>query len=813
MFNLAEYRPVQKSLSDYLPWAALIDDGILLNKDGSFTRAARYRAPDMDATSNEQKLGHRRRLNNFLKRLESGWCLQVEAQRRASRTYPQSTFPDPFSQMIDDRRRDRFEADQAHFEIDHFLVLTYLPPEDRKEKAASLFFSKNGDEQEDQTVRQIPKELNRFVEASDQLFGLLTTLMPEVSVMDGEALLTYLHSCVSERPHRVSVPDVPAYLDAFLSDTELLGGLQPMLGSKHLKIISVRSYPPNTEPDYLRQLSDLPFSYRWSNRWLALSRPDAQKSLKTLQRNWFSKRSGLGSVLRGQFLGEESALQNTDAVNKAQEADVAMQMVSADQAAFGYFTTSLIVSDESLETAEWQAAEIQKILDAHGFVSKVETINAVDAWFGSLPAHAYADVRRVPLSSLSLADIIPSSDVWAGPEWNRTLNGPALLHATTSGGTTPFRLSLHSGDVGHTMIVGPTGAGKSVLLSTIVAQFLRYERAQIFVFDKGRSCRATCLALGGSFFDLGAEDALAFQPLKHIDEELEFEWALEWIEDIIRRLKVPVTPDVKRAIRNALASVRTLPVKQRTLTSFNNQLQDLTVREAFAAYALGGPYGRFLDADEEDLTFSAVQAFEMEDLMTIPDALGPVISYLFHKIERALDGSPTLIVLDEAWVFLDDREFSGQLREWLKTLRKKNASVIFATQSLSDVAESDITSALIESCPTRLFLPNSRAQEPNLATIYSRFGLSDREIEILATAAPKSDYYMQSDRGTRLFQLNLDQMALAVFGASSPDHQALIEGVLAGGKDQNFATGFLSASGFVTEANELADRQMEVAHA
>ncbi|KAK3286595.1 hypothetical protein CYMTET_5821 [Cymbomonas tetramitiformis] len=813
MFNLAEYRPVQKSLWDYLPWAALIDEGVLLNKDGSFTRAARFRAPDMDATSLEQKLAHRQRLNNFLKRLESGWCLQVEAQRRPSRTYPESKFPDAFSQMIDDRRRASFEADQTHFEIDHFLVLTYLPPEDRKEKAASMFFSKSDDGEAEQEAEAPHKELSRFREASDQLFGLLSTLMSEVSVLDGEALLTYLHSCISERYHKVAVSDNPVYLDAVLSDTELLGGLQPRLGSKFLKVISVRSYPPTTEPDYLRELSDLPFAFRWSNRWLALSRPDAQKALKTLQRNWFAKRSGLGSVLRGQLMGEESALQNRDAVNKAQEADVAMQMVAADQAAFGYFTTSIIVSDESLETADWQAREVQKVLDAHGFVSKVETINAVDAWFGSLPAHAYADVRRVPLSSQSLADIIPSSDVWAGPEWNKALNGPALLHATTSGGTTPFRLSLHSGDVGHTMIIGPTGAGKSVLLSTIVAQFLRYEDAQVFVFDKGRSCRATCLALGGAFFDLGAADALAFQPLKHIDEDPEFEWALEWIEDIIRRLKVPVTPDVKRAIRDALTSVRTLPVKQRTLTSFNNQLQDLTVREAFAAYALGGPYGRFLDADEEDLTFSAVQAFEMEDLMTIPDALGPVISYLFHKIERALDGRPTLIVLDEAWVFLDDREFSGQLREWLKTLRKKNASVIFATQSLSDVAESDITSALIESCPTRLFLPNSRAQEPNLATIYHRFGLSPREIEILATAAPKSDYYMQSDRGTRLFQLNLDQMALAVFGASSPDHQALIEEVFAEGEGQNFATEFLSASGFVAEANELADRHMELAHA
>jgi len=808
MFNISEYRTKQKNLWDYLPWAALIDDGVVQNKDGSFTRAARFRAPDLDATSLEQKSVHRLRLNNLLKRFDSGWCVQVEAQRRSSNHYPESQFPDPLSQMIDDRRRERFEAVSTHFETDHYLTLTYLPPEDRKKKAASAFLSDNGDD----TASSQQTDLSSFLETSGQLFSLLETIMSHVQILDGEGLLTFLHSCISTRRHRVAVPATPAYLDAFLSDTELVGGLQPKLGSTHLKIISVRSYPPETEPDYLRELNDLPFSFRWSSRWLALSRPDAQRALKVLQRNWFAKRSGLGSALRGQFFGEESALQNTDAVNKAQEADIALQMVASDKAAFGYFTTTIIVSDENLEIVEWQAGQVQKILDAHGFVSKVENINAIDAWFGSLPAQAYADVRRVPLSSLSLADIIPSSDVWAGPDWNHALNGPPLLSATTSGGTTPFRLSLHSGDVGHTMIIGPTGAGKSVLLATVTAQFLRYKQAQVFVFDKGRSCRATCLGVGGSFFDLGAADAVSFQPLRDIDQEAEFEWAVEWIEDMLRRLHVAVTPDIRKATRAALQSVATMPPGQRTLSNFKSQLQDTAAREAFGTYALGGSYGRFLDAENESVSFTRFQAFEMEDLMAMPDALGPVISYLFHKIERALDGRPTLIVLDEAWVFLDDREFSGQLREWLKTLRKKNASVIFATQSLSDVAESDITSALIESCPTRVFLPNARAQEPNLAAIYDRFGLSPREIEILSLSAPKSDYYVQSDRGSRVFQLNLDPLALAIFGASSSEHQKILDEIVELDEPDSFAEKFLLASGFVAEANEIADRAKEFNH-
>src|SRR3546814_6123138 len=100
--------------------------------------------------------------------------------------------------------------------------------------------------------------------------------------------------------------------------------------------------------------------------------------------------------------------------------------------------------------------------------------------------------------------------------------------------------------------------------------------------------------------------------------------------------------------------------------------------------------------------------------LTGSSAAAAVLSYLFHRIEGRLDGSPTLIIIDEGWLVLDSPLFAAQLREWLKTLRKKNASVVFATQSLADIETSAIAPAIIESCPTRIFLPNDRALEPQI---------------------------------------------------------------------------------------------------
>ena len=183
-----------------------------------------------------------------------------------------------------------------------------------------------------------------------------------------------------------------------------------------------------------------------------------------------------------------------------------------------------------------------------------------------------------------------------------------------------------------------------------------------------------------------------------------------------------------------------------------------------------------------------MQAFETEGLIGT-GAAAAVLAYLFHRIEDRFDGSPALLIIDEGWLALDDDGFAGQLREWLKTLRKKNASVIFATQSLSDIDGSAIAPAIIESCQTRLLLPNERAIEPQITTIYRRFGLNDRQIEIIARAMPKRDYYCQSRRGNRLFELGLSDVALALCAASSKTDQAAIARIVA----EHGRDGFLAA--------------------
>src|SRR3546814_633990 len=397
---------------------------------------------------------------------------------------------------------------------------------------------------------------------------------------------------------------------------------------------------------------------------------------------------------------------------------------------------------------------------------------------------------------------------WAGTTRKAHLDGPPLRHASTAG-STPFRLSTHVGDVGHMLVVGPTGAGKSVLLALIALQFRRYTNSQVYIFDKGFSARAAVLAMGGAHHALGlgadAGETLAFQPLRRIDDATERSWAAEWIAALLAHEKVVVTPEVKDAVWSALGSLASAPPEERTLTGLTLLLQSNALRTALGAYTLDGPYGRLLDAAEQHLAFADVQCFETEALMGQTGVVAPVLTYLFHRLEERFDGRPTLLVLDEAWIFLDHPLFAARIREWLKVLRKKNVAGLFATQSLADIASSSIAPAIIESCPQRILLPNDRAIEPQSRDAYERFGLNDRQIELVSRATPKRQYYLQSARGNRLFELGLGPIALALCGASDPATQARIDAMIAEGGQADFAARFLVGAGLDWAADLLPD--------
>ena len=807
MLALHEYRHRADRLADHLPWAALVAPGVVLNKDGSFLSVLAFRGPDLESATEAELVSACARANNVLKRFGSGWGLFFDADRREALDYPASEFPDAASWLIDQERRAAFEASGQHYESRFHLSLVWLPPADSSDSASRSLI----DRPDAEKGRDWRAALAQFRAETARALDLFAAFMPEVRALNSADTLTYLHGAISTRAHAVAVPQNPIYLDGLLADTPLTGGIEPKLGDLHLRTLTIIGFPNMSRPGLLDALNHQDFAYRWVTRFITLDKTEATKALTKLRRQWFNKRKSITAMLREVMYNQPAQLLDSDADNKVVDADLALQALGGDHVAFGYLTTTITVSDTDRSRADDKVRAVERIINGLGFTTIREGVNAVEAWLSSLPGHLYANVRQPLVHTLNLAHLMPLSSVWAGPARNAHLDGPPLLIAQTAG-STPFRLSTHVGDVGHMLVVGPTGAGKSVLLALIALQFRRYHKSQLIIFDKGFSARAAVLALGGAHHALGVSgdgDAggagLAFQPLRRIDRASERSWAAEWVTALLAHERVLVTPDVKEAVWSALTSLASAPPEERTMTGLALLLQSNALRSALATYTLDGPHGRLLDASEQQLAFADVQCFETEALMNQAGVVAPVLTYLFHRLEERFDGRPTLLILDEAWIFLDHPLFAARIREWLKTLRKKNVSVLFATQSLADIADSSIAPAIIESCPQRIMLPNDRAIEPQGKAAYARFGLNDRQIELISRATPKRHYYLQSARGNRMFELGLGPIGLALCGGSDPITQFRIDDLLAADGADDFARRFLADAGLDWAAQLLAD--------
>src|SRR5271155_568670 len=384
MMNLAEYRHRSQSLADFLPWAALVREGVILNKDGSFQRSAKFRGPDLESSTSAELVATTSRLNNALRRLGTGWAIFIEAQRQPAHSYPLNDFPEPASKLVDEERRAQFEEEGAHFESRYFLTLLWLPPADDSARAEAWLYENRAQDGADWR-----STLAGFVDRSDRVLALIEGFMPEAEWLDDPDTLTYLHSCVSTRRQRVRVPETPMHLDAILVDEDLSGGLEPRLGSSHLRTLTIMGIPSQTLPCLLDELNRLAFPYRWATRAICLDKTDATKLLGKIRRQWFAKRKSIMAILKEVTTNEASVLMDSDAANKALDADLALQELGSDLVGQAYVTATVTVWSEDPRVAEDRLRLVEKTIQGRDFTCMRETVNAIEAWLGSLPGHVY----------------------------------------------------------------------------------------------------------------------------------------------------------------------------------------------------------------------------------------------------------------------------------------------------------------------------------------------------------------------------------------------------------------------------------------
>jgi type IV secretion system protein VirB4 len=800
MLFLNSFKRKPDQLSDVLPWVYLATSGIIYNKDGSFQRTIEVRGKDMDSMTDFNLVSYSAKLNNALMRFGSGWAIFCESKRLKSKGYPDSIFPDPVSELIDIERGEKFKVEgyREHYESRVYITFVYKTPIETVAKARRYLYENINTSDQDYSIY-----LENFETETERIINLLEDIFPYVKILTNDQLLTYLHSTISTKKHRVKMPEVPMFLDALLPDQPLKPGVEPKLGDYFLKTITIRFYPSETCPGLLEELNSLAFEYRWVTRFIYLDETEAKREIEKLRKKWFAKRTPLWSVIKKVIANDQDALEDSFALKMVDDSDDALDDLSNRDSAFGKLTTTITVWDKDPKQAIDKIKEVERVVNGLRFVTIREDLNAVEAWLSSIPGQVYANVRLPVLSTKNLSRLIPAYNVWAGPEAVKHLNAPPLLYGT-SRGNTPFRFSNYIQDVGHMVLLGPTGSGKSAFLNLIKAQWLRYENAQVIAFDKQESSLALTYGVKGAHSDIGSGN-LHFQPLRDIHKPAEKVWAIEWLCNLISNENIEITSKIRNDVSDTLENLKDLPQKQRTITSYRNLMQNASIRDALQLYTIEGDYGYIIDADEDNLQISKWQNFEIGNFLSMKHLVPIVFDYIFHRLEERFTGAPTLLVFDEAWEYLGNKIFLDKLEEWLLSARKNNVSVVFCSAGLAKITENPITPILLESCPTRIYLPNAQANDPNVRSIYERLGLNEVQIATIEKAEAKKEYYYSSPLGNRLFTVSLDRASLAFCGSSSKADRKLIHDLLKEKGSEVFPVEFLAAKGLPEHADILKE--------
>ena len=735
--------------------------------------------------------------------------------------YPGSKWNNVAGYLIDKRREDLFSNYNEHFVNRYVITLTKQIRSDVYSKASKILYKDSNEKGQDYySWEDCEKEIEQFRGNTSELLSYLSSKI-KITPLDNDACTQFLHSTISTQGGDRKAPLTPQFFDAFLPDCNYEGGTTMKIGDYFCPIISIKLYPNSTFSNQLSALTKCNVEHRWVTRYIGIDKDKVRSELEKYQKRYYGSQKSWKTAMTEVAMDIESTRTDPAASAFQLDAESAIEEFSTDTCSFGYYTATLMCWDLDLEVALQKAHYLIGLINKSGFGAILDRNNNFAAWLGMMPGNVVENVRRPIMSTANVAQIIPLSSMWQGNRNNVYtermcgVSVPLITCGTRSG--TPFFYNQNHFDIGHGIVLGPTGAGKSTFLALLESQFLKYPNANVIIFDKDKSARAITMAAGGIYMEPGSGDC-TFQPLHDLETQVDMTWAAEFIELLLTEQKIEVNTSMRKAINITLKQLKAQKRPElRDITSFQQycsysdpETKENTIANALEPYTASGQFGSIFDSQKTNINLSKWLMIEMGTLMKMgSQAVTPALMYLFRFIEKIYatsaglpkDNEMTLIILDEAWVFLDNDYFRKKLEDWLLTLRKFRVFVVFATQEVAKVANSKLATTIISQCQTKVYLADEAAQSDIISHYYESFDLTPDEIATIASGKMKYDYFYKSADGCRQFQLDLDPFQLAIL---TPDNPLLDSFERKYGKNcmKPLAVEMLQAKGFGKEVDK-----------
>jgi type IV secretion system protein VirB4 len=608
---------------------------------------------------------------------------------------------------------------------------------------------------------QIERACLRLQQKVNSLSGQLNDLM-QVELPGAEETFRILHRLVNLRPFKIN--DIALcdarHLDWQVCDSELeahRGYLR--LDDDYVRVLTLKELPSETRPLLLQGLFDIPANFHVVTEWHPVDNAKARKEIASRRRHYHNSKTSFVSNLQDrQNSGNQDNLVDDSKAAAVAELGNALTAMGMEGKHFGEFTLTVVVYDENLVKVEHTVAEFQKLFTQHDGLLYEERYNLLNGFFATVPGNKQFNLRKQWALNSNYADLSFLFTVDTGAQRNQHLEREYLAVLESTHGT-PFFLNLHSGDVAHGLMLGATGAGKSFCTGFMLLSVQKYDPLT-FIFDLGGSYETVTRAFGGTYLNVGMKSpGFTINPFSLAPTNESQNFLYLFLRVLIEAGgRYELTPEDEKALFAAIERAYKLPAEIRTLSNFASILGPLG--ERLHRWTQAGQFGHLFDNAEDTLTFSRFQTFNFDGWSDYPDILEPLLFYVLQRASSEIEKPQNtatfkLFVIDEAWIFLKN----ATIREWIlkaeKTWRKKNAAMLLATQSVVELAASDMLHVVNESCPTKIFLANPNIDRKLYADV---FQLNDTQLELLESLVPKRELLLIQPRGTKKLVLEVDAL-------------------------------------------------------
>ena len=624
----------------------------------------------------------------------------------------------------------------------------------------------SGNKERTLIYEQIERDRVRLQQKVNSLSGQLNDLT-SVELLGAEKTFRLIRRLVNFRPSKIDAAPLcgARHLDGQVCGSELeahRGYLR--MDDDYLRVLTLKELPGETRPLILNGLLDIPANFHVVTEWHPVDNAKARKEIASRRRHHHNSKTSFVSNLQDrQNAGNQDNLVDDSRAAAVAELGNALTAMGMEGKNFGEFTLSVVIYDEDRTKVEHAIAEFQKLFTQHDGLLYEERYNLLNAFFATVPGNKQFNLRKQWALNSNYADLSILFTVDSGSQWNPHLEREYLAVLESTHGT-PYYLNIHSGDVAHTLLLGATGSGKSFTLSTALQAVQKYDPLT-FIFDLGGSYEALTRAFGGTYLNVGLKNpGFTINPFSLEATHDNMNFLYRFLRVLIEAGgRYELTPEDEKALFAAIERVYKLPAEIRTLTNFASILGPLGERlhrwTRFGQQG-AGQFGHLFDNPQDTLTFARFQTFNFDGWADYPDILEPLLFYVLQRASSEIEKPANtatfkVFVIDEAWIFLKNHT----IRDWItraeKTWRKKNAAMILATQSVVELAASDMLHIVNESCPTKIFLSNPNIDRKMYAEI---FQLNDTQLELLESLVPKRELLLIQPRGTKKLVLEVDAL-------------------------------------------------------